>query len=79
MKKEETVLLEIIDTGPCARSELIQEAPSLIDEVTETKIMPGQIPKLIDRLTSLGHIGSMGIRLDTIVISRQGQNVLHSN
>ena len=79
MGKEENVLLEIIDTGPCARSELIQESPSLIDETTETEIMPSQIPKLIDRLTNLGHIGSTGIRLDTIVISRQGQSVLHSN
>lgn len=79
MAQPETVLLEIIETGPCDRRELIQVAPALMAPEIDIDVRPSNIPELIDRLNSLGFIGCTGAKLDTIVISRLGQSVLNSN
>lgn len=79
MTTPETVLLEIIATGPCERSELIKEASDLMTDSVGTEVRASNIPKLLDSLNSLGHIGCTGSRLDTIVVSQLGQYVLDSD
>lgn len=79
MTQPETVLLEIIDTGPCERCELQHEAPSLITHETDEVVRPSQINDMLDTLNGLGHIGYTGSKLDTVVVSRLGQSILNSN
>lgn len=80
MTDPERTLLEIIDTGPAEIKELMSCAPKLMqDELPDHNTRTSDVPGLIDRLDSRGHIGRTGSLRETIVISALGFSILNSN
>lgn len=71
------LLMEVIDTGPVTHRDLRRFGTPLINEQLEgARIYVGDVYGLIDDLNSIGYVGLTGAKLDTVVLSSAGREIL---